>query len=424
MTSSASPRVWIDASRPGSETRVFGLTLLERLLQGLRRAGIDWAEVCVERPDGAPADLRPELARALPLRWSDPGDAGFEKRVQLAVEAAQGEPLILVAADAVLDQRLLECFGRLAGSRVFHGPSAPQPAALVRLEGPLPAAAAACPDLPSLARSLVETGVAPALGPHEFDTYLVNLRRHLDPYLLPVPDAAALARVERFLFESNYKGSTDFLTRWVYPPLVWRMVRPLARWRVHPNWVTCLSIAATFAAVPLFALGDWVPGLLLAYLMSVLDSVDGKLARLTFTYSKLGNVLDHGLDIVHPPIWYMAWGLALGGGGTDSAPFVASLWLLATYALDRAFTGLFRWRTGVSVHGATPLDKRLRTFLSRRNPNLAFMTLALLADALLPGLGAAVVTFYAIVAWQVACFAWHALRLGQYWNTRLLPPPD
>jgi phosphatidylglycerophosphate synthase len=424
VTSASSPRVWIDASRPGCETRVFGLSLLERLLQGLRRAGVEWAEVCVERPDGAPSDLRPELARALPLRWSDPGDAAFAKRVQLALEAAEGEPLLLLSADAVVDARLLETFGRLAGSRVFHSPSAPEAAALVRLEGPLPAAATTSPDLPSLARSLVETGVAPALAADEFDTYLVNLRRHLDPYLLPVPDAATRDRVERFLFQSNYKGSTDFLTRWVYPPLVWRLVRPLARRRVHPNWVTCVSIAATFAAVPLFAAGAWAPGLLLAYLMSVLDSVDGKLARLTFTYSKLGNVLDHGLDIVHPPLWYMAWGLALGGGAAASAPFAASLWMLATYALDRALTGLFRWRTGVSVHGATPLDKRLRTFLSRRNPNLAFMTLALAADALSPGLGAAVVTFYAIVAWQVACFAWHALRLCQYWNTRLLPPPD
>jgi len=45
--------------------------------------------------------------------------------------------------------------------------------------------------------------------------------------------AATQARkVERFLFWSNYKGSTDFFTKYVYPPLVWLMVPPLARARV------------------------------------------------------------------------------------------------------------------------------------------------------------------------------------------------
>jgi hypothetical protein len=27
--------------------------------------------------------------------------------------------------------------------------------------------------------------------------------------------------------------------------------------------------------------------------------------------------------------------------------------------------------------------------------------------------------FYAIVAWQVACFAWHAERVAHFWNRRL-----
>ncbi len=417
MSAAAGLRIWIDASSAGCETRVFGLTLLERLLQTLRRSGLALAEVCVERPRGAPEHLPASLARALPLRWCDPGGVGFAARVERALAAAEGAPVLLLSADAEIDPRLLPCFAKLAGNRVFF--SAPASAVLVRCEGRLPAAAGSFADLPGLARSLVEAGAATELAPGEFDTYLVDLRRHVDPYLFPIPDRAACERVERFLFDSNYKGSTDFLTKWVYPPLVWRMVRPLARWRVHPNWVTWLSIVATFAAIPLFAVGAWAPGLALGYAMSVLDSVDGKLARLTYTYSKLGMILDHGLDIVHPPIWYLAWGFALGGGSPASATFIASLWLLAIYALDRALAGLFRWRTGVSIHGATPLDERLRTFISRRNPNLAFITVALLCDALVPGLHAAVATFYAIVAWQVACFAWHAARLAQYWDTRL-----
>jgi phosphatidylglycerophosphate synthase len=198
------------------------------------------------------------------------------------------------------------------------------------------------------------------------------------------------------------------------------MVRPLARWRVHPNWVTAVSVVATFGAVPLFAAGAWVPGLSLAYLMSVLDSVDGKLARLTFTSSRIGEVLDHGLDIVHPPIWYIAWGWWLGQGDVSSLPFQASLWMLAFYVADRPIAGIFKARTGCSIHGFTELDEKVRTFISRRNVNLAVFTIALLVDWIVgAGHRVAEVTFYAIVAWQVACLIWHAERLVQFWNARV-----
>jgi phosphatidylglycerophosphate synthase len=196
------------------------------------------------------------------------------------------------------------------------------------------------------------------------------------------------------------------------------MLQPLARRRVHPNWVTAVSYVATLAAIPFFASASWVPGLALAYLMSVLDSVDGKLARLTYTNSRLGNVLDHGLDLVHPPLWYLAWGLGLGGGDPGSGPFAASLWLLGVYVLDRICAPVFKYRTGRSIHGYTPLDARLRTFISRRNVNLVFFTAALVADAVVPGRRIPEFTFYAIVVWQAVSLAWHAERVVHFWNAR------
>jgi phosphatidylglycerophosphate synthase len=159
-----------------------------------------------------------------------------------------------------------------------------------------------------------------------------------------------------------------------------------------------------------------VPGLFLAYGMSVLDSVDGKLARLTFTYSRFGDVFDHGLDIVHPPFWYLAWGWALGGGVATSGEYQASLWMFGLYVADRLCAPVFKWRTGRSIHGITPLDERFRTFISRRNVNLAVFTVALLVDALVPGAGLASPAFYAIVAWQGVCLVWHALRVVQFSN--------
>jgi phosphatidylglycerophosphate synthase len=251
------------------------------------------------------------------------------------------------------------------------------------------------------------TPALPRLTQAEFPGFIRNLRRTLPFYLYRVAGAEDRAKVERFLFWSNYKGSTDFFTKYVYPPLVWVMVRPLARAHVHPNWVTIISIVLTFAAVPLFGAGHFLAGFLCAYGMSVLDSVDGKLARLTFTDSKLGNVLDHGLDLVHPPFWYCAWAYGLSraadGGDVWSPVFLASLVMLVLYVIDRLILKIYPTRFGRGLHTHAPMDGFVRTFISRRNINLPLFTVGYVA-----GLG--IETIYLIVAWQAVTCLYHGLR--------------
>lgn len=407
-------RIWIDATGPACGLRIFGVPLLERQLRCLLEAGVEPAEVRIEapsRPGDGTSRLPEDLERRLPLRWSR-GDAPPALRLEQALREAPEEAWIAVEADAVADPRLLAHLAAHPEPVVFRSRDGAARSAVLRLEGGLP-------DVPSGARLAEIADAALAQGTHkevgedDFDGYIRKLRRHLPPYLLPVRDEASRDRAERFLFWSNYKGSTDVLTRYVYPPLVWHSVRPLARRRVHPNVLTLFNVAAALGAVPLFAAGWWVPGLALAYAMSVLDSVDGKLARLTFRSSRIGHLLDHGLDLVHPPFWYFGWAWALGGGTFTSPVFQASIAMAALYVADRIATRVFILRTGRSVHSYTPLDVRVRTFISRRNINLPVFTLGLAAGVPVPA-------FALIVAWQAATFAWHVERVVRYWSRR--PP--
>lgn len=404
-------RIWIDATDPRSELRIFGMTLLERQLRTLIEAGLEPTEVCVELPSGTSGlpSLPDDLVQRLPLRWlRDRGP--LQEQLAHAVRNADGEPILALEADSVVDARLLRHMGEHAGSFAVRGGEGTERCAVVRLEGSVPEAGSADARLPELADAGIDRGALKELPLEEVPSYIKKLRRHLPPYLFRITDEASRDRAERFLFWSNYKGSTDFFTKYVYPPLVWRAVRPLARWRVHPNVVTLFNVFITFAAVPLFAQGRWVAGLLLAYTMSVLDSVDGKLARLTFRSSRLGDRLDHGLDIIHPPIWYLAWAWALGGGSIASPVFQAAIWMAAFYFLDRIVTGLFNLRTGRSIHGYTPLDVRMRTFISRRNINLPLFMVGLIAGVPIP-------VFYLIVLWQVVTFGFHTARLVKFWNS-------
>lgn len=410
--------IWIDATSRDHERRIFGMSLLERLLRGVEESDCepDAIEVALAGRSATP-ELPAELTARLPVRFSH-AEASFGERLARAWGGANGA-LLALSSDSVVDPRLIARLAGAKGSLAFLADEDGGRAAVVRLEPEAGAPDPQAKDLRDAAERALATGAVKALPEAEFDGYVEKLRRRVAPYLFRIDGREAITRVERFLFWSNYKGSTDFMTRYVYPPLVWALLRPLARRRVHPNWITAFNWMATFACLPLFARGAWIPGLALAYLMSVLDSVDGKLARLTYTSSRVGDVLDHGLDIVHPPFWYLAWGFALGDGSTASAPYQAALVFFAVYVLDRIVAAIFRERTGTSIHGATPTDEWMRTFISRRNVNLPIFTVGLLVDALAGTHVAARAAFYLIVAWQALSLAWHAQRLGVFWSTRL-----
>lgn len=435
-------RIWIDATSHDERIEIFGMTLLERILRTLLQAqqqarglqdlerelrGLPEArawirdfvesrlvpgEVRVElSPEGClPTSLPRDLLAKLPIVFAQ-GRASVRDRLAETLRDADGEPVVALSADTVVDVRALEHVVRAQEPMVFLGGTSDERGAMLRLDGPLPPAPEDERDeLPSIAESCLQAGAVKELNPDDFDDYVRTLRRSQPPWLFRVRDEADASKVAHFLFWSSDKGTTDPLTRYLFPPLVWRAVVPLAERRIPPNAVTAVGIFCCFAAVPCFAAGWWLPGLLLAYAMALLDSIDGKLARLTFSSSRQGDVLDHGTDIVHPPIWYGAWAWGLSGGDPASGVFQAFLWLAGLYVADRVLETLFESCTGGrSVQDYTPLDARLRSFVSRPNVNLAILTVAL-------PLGLGVAGFYAVVGLQLATVAYHLVRVVQCWD--------
>ncbi len=430
---------WIDATQQRTAPEIFGLSLLERqvriisdicnmndlaektirqvsareaqLAADLKRSANPGTtnEIRVELPEGAQIpNLTTSPGSHIRITWSTSGQP-LGARLQTAIEDAHGAPVIGMAADTEIDGRLITHFATRRNNRVFFAGDGETRCAAFGVHGALPEFDLAANDVLTIAESLLHRGTAKELRPEKFKGYIPTLRRTLAPYLFKITDVQVRDNVECFLFKSNYKGATDFLTKYVYPPLVWRMVKPLATWHVHPNVVTIIAIIATFAAIPLFAAGAWIPGMLLAFTMSVLDSVDGKLARLTFTSSPQGNLLDHGADLIHPPFWYCAWALGLSGGDPFSGVFQASIWMMGIYALDRVLEQLFKVCTGRSVQDFRPIDVKLRTISSRRNVNLAVFVVAL-------PLGLGIPAFYAIVGWQALTAAYHLVRVVQFWD--------
>ncbi len=380
--------VWIDTAGAAGSTPMFGLPPLDRLLRTLAKTSVRPGRVIQSGPEDGPAGER--LRRALG-------------------EAADG--LLALDAAVVCDPRLLDHLLRPGPDRAAFGSEGAESAAGLRLS---PSAAASIPadatSVLQIARALHAADVAPALAADEMPAFISKLRRSEPFWLFTIPDQAARRRRERWMFLSNYKGSTDFLTRWVYPPVVWPLVRLSIRWRIHPNVITAVSVALAFLCVPFFATGQWPVGFAMAYAMTVLDSVDGKVARLTLTDSRIGDVMDHGLDIVHPPFWYLAWAWGLGARTTADPAMQATLALVALYIADRLVLAVAKRKFGRGLHAVTSLDGAVRSWIARRNVNLAIFTAALL-------LGHGVAGLYVVTAWSGLTVLWHA------WRTAVLPRP-
>ncbi len=237
--------------------------------------------------------------------------------------------------------------------------------------------------------------------------YNSALRKREPPVLERLTPETRVA-VEKRLFQGSYKGVTDLVTKYVWPTPARIVTRWCALARMTPNQVTLIGFLLVLAAFWLFWTGHYGGGLVCAWIMTFLDTVDGKLARVTLTSSKWGNVFDHGIDLVHPPFWWWAWFMGLGGLGWFALPYPDLLLAIVVggYVLQRVEEGIFLALFKVEVHAWRPFDSFFRLITARRNPNLILLTLALLAGR--PDIG-----FVAVAVWTAICLVVHAVQILQ-----------
>ena len=342
--------------------------------------------------------------------------AGCETIRKLDANETPGDPqtpsVIILRSDAILDERLVEGLlavqntilvadraqnagwgGAVAAHvdsvhaaealRTLRSAAANEHSATPETDGPTPAASI---------RLAAPADLAPA--------YSAKLRKFDPPYLYPAR-VENIREIEDRIFQSSYKGVTDLITKWLWPRPAAAVVRMLARAEIRPNTVTALSWLLAVAAGVLFWKGWFALGLACGWLMTFLDTVDGKLARVTLTSSRFGHVFDHALDLVHPPLWYLAWGLA-ASGTIDTATIV----IIAGYLLGRGLEGIFILVFKIETHCWRPIDSLFRTITARRNPNLLLLSVGTLGGR--PDLGLVMVAI-----WTVVSLGFHLERILQ-----------
>jgi phosphatidylglycerophosphate synthase len=172
-------------------------------------------------------------------------------------------------------------------------------------------------DAELLAQRRVTTVDALLLGAVELiDVPAAPYRGRLD---LSRAESVLLRGATKQLLSGDYMGA---LNRELTLPLV----KPFARANIKPNTVTLLGFVATIAAFFPLAHGGYgwlLLGGFVQWIGSLLDGVDGKLARLKGQTTPFGSRLDHRLDVVYYVVLFV--GLAIGLARTISGPLLIGL---------------------------------------------------------------------------------------------------
>ena len=260
----------------------------------------------------------------------------------------------------------------------------------------------------------VAQGPDPLRAPHIIDLsdgrrlYNRQLRKLEQPMVRELTPASR-REIERRSYFGAYKGVTDLLTKYLWPELALVLTRIAAQLRMTPNMVSVIGVSLCLLATFLFAKGLYWTGFLSGFIFMVLDTVDGKLARCTITSSKWGNVIDHGVDLVHPPFWWYFWGTGLAYWGLQlpgtTFAFVMTA-VVAGYVLQRLIEGMFLKDFKMDIHVWRRFDSQFRLITARRNPNMVILFVALLFGR--PDIG-----LVALAWWTIISLIVHAVRLAQ-----------
>ena len=192
------------------------------------------------------------------------------------------------------------------------------------------------------------------------------------------------------LYYGSYKGVTDIITRLIWPKPAMKAVKFCVNKKITPNQVTLLSLILAILAGVLFYINQYFFGLIVAWFMTFLDTVDGKLARVTVTSTEFGHRLDHSIDLLHPLYWYACWayGLLDDWNITIITTNQTVLMIFIFYILGRLSEGAFQLilKAPFNIFCWKPFDSFSRLITARRNPNLIILTASAIFGAYDTGL--------------------------------------
>lgn len=396
----SSPWVWIDATQRAAGRQLWGMNLVERQVREMAlRACRRFRLLVAEETRGAVAALRGDLYKLYDVEVEVVEVEG-ESEVFTRL-SAESEDIVLLAGDCVYDDRVLShVLAEGAGAASWD-----------KERGAFYFSARQCAALRTEQVFSWEQLVAGAgldfcrREAATLDSYIASLRLTMPAYIYRLGADEDLRHIDHLMYRRTFKGAIDAVARYGYYHLVRWITRHLARGESTPNFYTLLSVLCVWIAGPLVAVGYIGEGLTAAWAGVILDSVDGKLARLRLHLSDSMGAFEHIAAMPGLALWFLATGWHLSAGQLFVvSPLALATWLLlAAFLLDKVTSGLFKAMVGRELFDYRRIDALFHLVAARRNIALVLLS----AGALL---GYLEHSYYALVLWMAVTLLFHLLR--------------
>ncbi len=340
-----SPSAWQRDGTPG------GLALLDRQLRQLGKLGIQ--EVLVLVPDAQPGPVLSLPSVATRVARVPAGTSSLW--AALAAAPHLPEACLALSADRLVDWRVLLALRDAGGPTTFASSDGlrVEPIGWVRAD-----------DVARFGAAIGERAERCLLA--RLDPYHPELRGAAEPYVLTAASAPERERAWRVLLDHVQKRALDLPGRYFDTPFENALVRRLAPTDVTPNQITLVTLLVAAVVAGLFHAGWLRVGVVLALVVGVLDGVDGKLARLKFATSKLGE-LEHVGDFFYENAWYLSLASHFARVTQRASCWYAGMALVACDLVDSLLYLVVQRRTGRMLDELTGFDRRFRAIAGRRN---------------------------------------------------------
>jgi phosphatidylglycerophosphate synthase len=398
--------------------RIAGITMLERLVRQMSKAGV--TDVVVVTPHANVA-LSLEIKRLSAAGWRIQSSLPNELSEKQTVP--ENETVLVADGCTILDDRLLSM---LSTAQIEMIPVLPigqfsmtDQLKVIRLEkndkryGFAGAATIRSEQVHLMlskdGKNWLESFLPRLLHREECDlvdlslepTYSYDMRRNQPFLALPITAVGDNPKMKRVLLDAAQKSVLDWPAWYIHRPIEKWIIYHLCEYRITPNQLTVLNNIVAFLGMYWFATGSLIAAMASALAVGVLDGLDGKQARVKVMTSEIGRI-EEVFDKIYENGWYwaIAYWLSAQGVGDNISYLLFGLLLFCNMA-DIVIGLVFKNQCGMQLDDFSPFERRFRVISGRRNTyiwTLIPFTIAtlVLADPSWFFYGYAVITGYAI----------------------------
>ena len=370
---------------PCALLRVGGITLLERQARQLRNIGVKEIVVFSSEND---ARLLVEIKRLTHLKMQIVLHFSGQDQTN-ARPFSSGSDWMLMDGSALIDFRLPGAIAAQASEQVAVVPDVDivnkDSMRGIRLEVyGKPVIFAGCARISSqrlneqnietddnwpgnLLSAMIQDGTVSPVDITTMDSYMLDMRRDLPFYWVPIRSSSDSRRGKEFLIAAAQKGVLDWPAYYIHRPIENWIVRYICEWPITPNQITLICNVIAYFAAYHFAVGSLWWALLGALIVGVLDGVDGKQARVKQMMSRIGGIIEHVCDSIYEYVWQFAIAYRLSTEGHGTTPYLITLFILGVDMAEKVLLNLFERKRGVSLNDYSAFDRFFRVIVGRRN---------------------------------------------------------